>query len=115
MAYHPERIEVPVSDVIICGRPDGKGGIEQIVSISPEVVALSASKMSYNSLGNLVKNLSANINEEGERDSERGNKKLANGLYCVANYLDMASESLKGAWQICAKHMTKVTGGYIGN
>lgn len=112
MAYHPENIEVPLGDIKIEHRKTDIGGIEHIAIITPEIVANAVSRMDYDSLGKLIQNLSANIDGEGERDSKRGRKDLANGLYCVANYLDMARDSLKRIWSNCQKYMIKVEGGY---
>lgn len=107
MAYHPERLEIPVSDVILCDRSNERSGVEQIVSISPEGAARAVANMSYDSVAEFIKHLSANIDSDGERDSSRGRKKLANGLYYVSMHLDEARDSLKGVWKICKPYMKK--------
>lgn len=114
MAYHPENVEVPLGQIKIEHRKTKEGGVEQIAVIPPEVIAKSLASMYYGSLGDLVKNFSVNLDSEGEKDSAKGRKMLANSLYCVANYLDMAESSLRSAEDICKRFMEKFEGGYRG-
>jgi hypothetical protein len=61
----------------------------------------------YDSLSGLLKELSAKISSDGQKDHNRGRTKLAKELFTCAEHLNSASKHISKAWDICTPYVDK--------
>ncbi len=70
-------------------------------------IAENIGNLYYDSLADLLKELSFKIACDGDADFKRGRKKLAKELHDCAANLEQASRHIDRAWAICKPYTSK--------
>lgn len=70
-----------------------------------EDLAKAVGNMSYNKTAEFIEKFANDLVRQADNDLEKGNIKVASGLYKTANKLYNAKKSMFRVWKICEPYM----------